>query len=567
MVLDLIWNQLISESEDENNKKERQNYTDILYCILDQLENDDLLILMEAFPTMAGLIYWSYGAKYLWKDAVQPRRDETQTIYWHQLHETLRRQKKGHEKAIQLRRQAQGVEAWSKVPEWRHIERVINRRLLAAKIFELEGQLECVEDLQSLHARYLRPVPGESAARRWNRRFAEQIQADIKTAIAAAEEEDDEEAAEINPNNPPPPPQLAYFVDDAVPVPDETVEENCKEVKFKPIERMIALDYHLALRALRRLGLFDPHGYTHDGATYLADAITCTSQSCIMLIMSGYAADEIRKLPSVPDVSPSQLGIRSHLSLLVQEQLSHGLGLALDILLEDNPQLNAHTLLLPNQKRRIRCFATGRLAELLASTGLDLAQTTPWPRNNTPWHMAARNPNKSFYDFLHQRRPDIIDQVDDEGELPITIAQGIYEMERARWLIDRGAAVYPAARKMLSKLCSPADQWFLFYFQAAGAGLSNDPWINDVVEGLQTQIGEQGVGEKEELIERAKALITKLKGGNGISEASLGTLNESNETPLEAATRYGLKEIRRLLQPPASSRYNLRKRVKRDHHK
>ncbi|BCS21652.1 uncharacterized protein APUU_22084A [Aspergillus puulaauensis] len=566
MVLHLIWKHLINEREDENNK-ERQNYTDSLYCILDFLDDDDLLVLMEAFPTMAGLVYWSYGAKYLWKDAIQPRRDEAQTIYWHQLHEALRRQKKGHEKAIMLRRQARGVEAWSKVPEWRHTERVINRRLLAAKIFELERQLECVEDLQTLHARALRPVPGESAARWWNRRFAAQIQADIKTAIAAAKEEDDDEAAEINPNNPPPPPQLASFVDNAVPVPDETVEENCKEVKFKPIERMIALDYHLALRALRRLGLFDPHGYTHDGATYLAEAIICQGQSCIMLIMSGYAAVEIRKLPSVPDVSPSQFGIRSHISLLITEKVSHGLGLALDILLEDNPQLNAHTLLLPNQKRRICCFATGRLAELLASTGLDLAQTTWLTRNSTPWHMAAHNPNKSFYDFLHQHIPDTIDQINDEGELPITIAQEIHEMERVQWLIDRGAAFYPAAQRMLSKLCSPADPWFLFYFQAVGAGLSNDPWINDVVEGLQTQISEQGPGEKGELIERAKTLITKLRAGNGIAEASLGTVNDRNETALQAATRYGLKQILRLLQPPASSRYNLRKRVKRDHHK
>ena len=67
-------------------------------------------------------------------------------------------------------------------------------------------------------------------------------------------------------------------------------------------------------------------------------------------------------------------------------------------------------------------------------------------------------------------------------------------------------------------------------------------------------------------------LIMKLKAGNGASAASLSTLNNRNETPLEVATRYGLKEILHLLEPPTEPeggqvhllRHNLRKRVKRD---
>lgn len=544
------------------NSSERE-FCLVLYYILGWLENDELLNLMEACPAMVGVIYWSYGAKYRWKNAIQQRRDDSQALFWHQLREAVREQRQTHEEAIRLRQEAKGFEAWNKVPEWRNTQREAKRRLLAAEVFELEQQLECVQQLQRPNASTLR----------WNRRFAVQIQLDIQNAIRDAKAEDDEVALEIpskhqtDPERLPARPQLKSFVDDDLSIPGAVVEENLREVGFQPIERMILRDYHQPLRVLYRLGLFDPKGYTHDESTYLANAIACTSKGCTRFIMSHYDSGKLLTHSSLPSIWPGPFEIDNHIDLLIETEFNYGLGLALKILLQRSLDLN--TSLWPHTRSHICEFATGHVASLLERVGVDLTDTTDWSPRDTPWHVAARNPNKSFYDFLYQRIPHTINQPDRNGDLPITIAQRLDEKERAQWLIDRGAAVYPAVRKMLSNLCSPEDEWFLFYFQAAGTSLPTEPWINDVIDGLNEEIARQGAEERGSLNERAAELIMKLKNGNGVSSASLRTLNDRNETPLQAATRYGLNEIIHLLQPPKpvrrehSSRYNLRKRAQR----
>lgn len=566
MLLDLIWNQLTNGTRGHMNSSERE-FCLVLYYILDWLENDELLNLMEAFPAMTGVIYWSYGAKYRWKNAIQQRRDDSQALFWHQLRGAVREQRETHEEAIRLRQEAKGLKAWNNVPQWRHTQREAKRRLLAAEVFELEQQLECVQQLQ-------RP---DASTLRWNRRFAVQIQLDIQNAIRDAKAEDDEVALEIpskhqtEPERLPARPQLKSFVDDDLSISAEVVEENLQEVGFQPIERMILRDYHLALRVLCRLGLFYPKGYTHYESTYLADAITCRSKGCTKFIMSHYGSNELLAHSSLPSIWPGPFEIGSYIDLLIETEFNCGLGLALEFLLEFLPQgsVGVNTLRFPSTRSHICQFATGHVASLLAKLGVDLTDTTDWPPRDTPWHMAVGNPNRSFYDFLHQRIPHTINQPDRNGDLPITIAQGMDEMERAQWLIDRGAAVYPAVRRMLSQLCSPEDEWFLFYFQAAGARLPTEPWIHDVIEVLNEEIARQGTEERGSLNEQAAELIMKLKNGNGVSSASLRTLNDRNETPLQAATRYGLNEIIHLLQPPKpvrrehSSRYNLRKRGQR----
>lgn len=578
MVLDIIWNEMIEKEKNDKDERGGLN-TDVLFCIFDRLEGKELLNLMEAFPAMAGLIYWSYGRRCRWKNAVQPRRDRGQAISWHQLRAEERQRREHRDAAITARKDAENARDWDTVLGQRLAERKINRRLLAVRIGDLDGQLNSVTQTQQLQADALQAVNEESPAREWNQDFARTIPIYIREEIKDLDEQAKEEAEIMNAQAASP--GLQHVPPVAIPLPRSIVEQNWYEIRFKPIQRMIELDYHQALRALLRLGLFDPDGYTHDGCSHLNDAVVYNSHKCRQLLLQNCTADGLLSPPALRDASTlgpptrpyvcSSAAHSNHISLLFGHRLIEELVAALETVHRARPHSAIAPLLLTFQKKYICTVETGRVAERLARVGINLAQETGWSNGNTTWHIAMTNPNESFFDFLQQHSPDTIDQGNHDGDPPIIVAQNLNNTDKVRWLVNRGASVYPAARRVLNVLCKPSGEPFRFYFDLAGAGLPNDPWIADVVEGLQQQIN-KGAEAKKDLIGRAMTLIMKLKAGNGASAASLSTLNNRNETPLEVATRYGLKEILHLLEPPTepeggqvhSLRHNLRKRVKRD---
>ncbi|KAL2855783.1 hypothetical protein BJX68DRAFT_264131 [Aspergillus pseudodeflectus] len=343
---------------------------------------------------------------------------------------------------------------------------------------------------------------------------------------------------------------------------------------------------------LHEAGFWDPLGYGPDGHSFLSNALAFNRGfllSYINYIGQGNLAFLLR--PSrILEITGMALGA-NHLDLAISRN---------DFALftrwiRENPGLHGPTALNNRSKETLCEFVTAEEALwYLRTIGLNLAQPLTLPPNTlpaipgaptqightpqigsagngSPWHIAIRNNNLDFLDFLAAHTPHPTD-IDNPYNAPFTPALYAYTLGKfdhfdrlLRWGADPGVVPYMV---ILSWPTNPQDRWL----RTSLAGIRNpnpnpggNVWqgtsVHWVVFALHDEMKEinraanltesQKRSRRETRMRQARTLINLVKQGNIRGEPDLSTrdLAIPPRTAWDYAKMWGYTQLAYLLDP------------------
>lgn len=351
---------------------------------------------------------------------------------------------------------------------------------------------------------------------------------------------------------------------------------NLSDSEF-PITHWVRTNRLDILRRLHIDGYWEPLGLALDGYSYFKIAfdhdavdiiayITQQVQGNATFCTSGATIPAITGIPQVMRVT--------HLDLALEAGLGDTFWSWWTSI---QPQPNAKSLL-NRTSRRLLCEVSTyqQAADLLADHNIDISSSIrrisnlvppgyPFPDGpGTPWHLAVRNPNVDFIDFLLNRIPAQIDWFQGETRSPLVQALEEGKHEHFERLLSCTADPRVATRRVLSAIPHWNDRWFIAlqpwirYPIPMGQGSS----LHTIVEGLNAELErieqdgeEEGLTprQKENLkkqkIKRAERLIAHVRHGNVYGQPDLGLTDGQGRTAHELAEMYGLHWIYSALNP------------------
>ncbi|KAL4900456.1 hypothetical protein BDW74DRAFT_161957 [Aspergillus multicolor] len=585
----------------------------VLFLILDEIEDAlDLWSLMEAQPAMAGFLLWTYWMSQCWTEYFGIINNADAVESWHAVQ---RRQLERDTARTRIQQEVIAVEEADGAAAGRSRRAnliQIDLEEMAQKLVWTLTQRRLIMRLQrepTARAFMGRSRATMTASQRWNRDLAWDIRrqlrrdADKLQVAMAVEERNLKLYTDALTADSAPAPTLPTIP--ALPRPiasNETIlNPETGLPDLEPIESLICVDADHALRVLLRLGLFNPLGYSHHGMTWLAMAIIKDSHRVARYILSHYTPAALARhteLPAVIEPGNDPL-IDNHVVALARHKWRRSFNEAwprfFSAFPPGAPPNLAASFLTSLDQENLLWMVPGKIAEELRTCGVDLSTVTPSAVagfhffGGTPWHIAARNTDPSFFDWLARQgnmRAEI-NNLDDIGRTPLEIAYKgrasgalggghLNNLVAAERLIHHGAHFYAFAKDILLELPDfpRSNRWLNMFFRSSGARMAEYPWIHDVLVGLDTMLRRNGAASRRHLMARAKNLIRWLRDGNGVAKASLTLERWDNKKPVAVAEELGLYSLMYLLQERKTAtngradrtQYGLRNRV-RKHYK
>jgi hypothetical protein len=359
------------------------------------------------------------------------------------------------------------------------------------------------------------------------------------------------------------------------PLPFGLVTENHTSRRW-PYVDWITRERNDFLVRLHEAKLWDPLGYGPDGHSFLSHALSFNRAfllSYINYIGQGNLAFLLR--PSrILEITGMALGA-NHLDLAISR---HDFGLFTKWI-EENPGLNGPTALNNRSKETLCEFATAEEALwYLRTIKLNLAEplmapTNPAPAipgvptaighvaqvgsagNGSPWHIAIRNKNLDFLDFLaaHTPNPTDIDNFFGAPYTPIMYAYLKSEFEHFKRLLAWGADPGVIPHIVLLSWPQPKDKWLVHSLAGMrdpnpnpGGSVFNGTAVHWVVEALHAGMRElnantrltesQKKSRRRTRLTQAEALIRTVRQGNIRGKPDLSTRDMA--TPPRTAWEY-----------------------------
>lgn len=353
-----------------------------------------------------------------------------------------------------------------------------------------------------------------------------------------------------------------------------TRDINLSDSEF-PITHWVQTNRLDFLRRLHAEGFWEPLGWTLDGYSYFKLALDHNAVDVITYIARRAEGNTTfyTSEATVPAVTGlPQIMRTTHLDVALEAGLGNTFWSWWTSI---QPRPDAK-LLLNRTSRRLLCeISTYQQAQdLYTKHNIDISSSIrrignlvpagyPFPDGpGTPWHLAVRNPNIDFIDFLLNRIPAQIDWLQGETRSPLVQALEEGKHEHFERLLCCTADPRVATTRILSTIPHWNDRWFI----------SLQPWIrypipegqgsalHTIVEGLKAglerieQDGEalttrQKGNLKKQKIKRAERLIAHVRHGNVYGQPSLGLTDRSGNTAHELAEMYGLHWIYTSLNP------------------
>ncbi|KAL2869583.1 uncharacterized protein BJX67DRAFT_379131 [Aspergillus lucknowensis] len=557
-LIDRIWEGILL------NHPRRTIWHDLAFELFDQKRDDELVDLMVQKPYLTGLIYAEYGMKSRWDWAAQTLNDTNQVLEWHRIRskklhweETRGRVDAGIQLAVQGRN--------GPVLRRRRFVRVqIDIELLQLEEWTLTETLNNVMRDQFGYTP-LWVIQNRTPCQQWYEDTRNDIVAYLQNEVQATQQEIQrlQQALPQNMSALIPAPPLP------TPIPTARSSENCNSCS-RIVEKLLRKDALEPILMLRRLGLFNPRGYTRMGYTFLHEALAFRRTRIAGYLASLHDIVSIRHNVATPGLNANFP--YHHLDTLV---LRNWPRLFERTWTRVRPTLQAaapnHSLadVLHRHSVQVLCtWASHALATTLSTTdGLNLAliqiqpgcNWTNWAgAQSTPWHLAMKNPNLDFLDFLDTQIHATISQRDGAGRQPLDIALADRADRTVTHLIHLGHATEPAAYRCLSQLPDKNDPVFRALFDGMGANIAHPTrrgtFLHYVMWGLHHHIQHlndnaanlgltayQRQRRKAAYTQRAGALIQEIKGGNATgNRPDVAAVDVQNRTALALARQHRL---------------------------
>ncbi|KAJ0414234.1 hypothetical protein BJY00DRAFT_318993 [Aspergillus carlsbadensis] len=440
---------------------------DLATSYLDKLPDRDLIFLMKVHPELTGLIF-QYALPERWADAAIWTQTTEEVVNWQFL--MARRVELNRVMQSIKRRPVQGDQEYRELAE---IQLLLEERDLRT----LARTLDRVMNEQALFDPFHGAAANLSPVDRWYRKTRKQVIWNQSVAVRAlhralADRQDQPRNAPVT-----------------RPIPDlPTNAMSLKAAHRSPgiLDQLILDDCHEALTMLRRLGIFNPTGYTRMGHSYLHHALANKAFRVARMICSLYTAQDWANSSTVPGIMPCHCcdenagQMHRNIELLAEHKWANQFDRAFFNILYPwwvQQQHDPGALLRTATRRMICTFASHDLASRLLAVGIDLSQTPTIvvpcgpdsvTTGGTPWHLAATNRDITFLDFLDNRIHDHIFTPDFNGRLPLEIAMMDDNYGAAQRLIQLGHTLREPMYRLLLTLPSPNDRYFQLLFNGMG---------------------------------------------------------------------------------------------------
>jgi ankyrin repeat protein len=367
------------------------------------------------------------------------------------------------------------------------------------------------------------------------------------------------------------------------------------------LDQLISEDCHEALTMLRRLGIFNPIGYTRMGHSYLHHALTKKAFRVARMICSLYTPQDWASSSIISDITPCHCcdenagQVHRNIELLAEHKWANQFDRAFfNLVLPWWVQQQNHpdALLRAHTRRMICTFASRDLANRLLAAGIDLSQTptiavacgglNSVTTGGTPWHLAATNRDITFLDFLDNRIHDHIFTPDFNNRLPLDIAMMNDNYEAAQRLIQLGHSLREPMYNLLRTLPSSNDRYFQLLLSEFGANINTihrksihaiygnmsfakfGPLLHDVVRVVHTvnaplqakvaALRQWGIANRRKVIRQTKPisaaiaantnkgihLIEAIKRGNGVAQGDVQAVDYTDRTASNLAETLGV---------------------------
>lgn len=351
-----------------------------------------------------------------------------------------------------------------------------------------------------------------------------------------------------------------------------------------PITYWVHTDRLDLLRRLHTDGCWEPLGWTLHGYSYFKMAFDHNAPNVL-----AYIAEQVENnatfctsTATIPDITGIPQIMRvTHLDIALEAGFVDKFWSWWTSI---QPQPNA-TVLLNRTSRRLLCETASyqQAQDLFSKHNIDISSsvrpignvppmgyTFPDGRG-TPWHLAVRNPNVDFIDFLLRHIPAQVDLLQGETRSPLVEALEEGKHEHFDRLLSRTADPGVATTRVLSGIPHWNDKWFIslkpwirYNLVSPGSGGSA---LHVIVEGLNAELERIDQSEEEGLtsrkkgnlkrqkINRAERLIGYVRQGNVHGQPDLGLKDGQGRTAHEHAEEYELHWIYSALNPrPRRSR-------------
>ncbi|RDW64504.1 uncharacterized protein DSM5745_09915 [Aspergillus mulundensis] len=471
--------------------------TDILFLILDELDELDLFNLMDTQPALAGFILWTYGMRRRWPQHVTILNNADAVDAWHAVrHRRIQRDQEKERIRWNVEQAERAIGIGAGLPARANLVR-IDLEEMSQKLVRALTQRRLIMQLQR------EPVPrafmgapraNMTPSQAWNRDLAWSIRRqlahdaeNLQAAMAADERQlalyTDMMAADGSTA-----PTLSTIAPQPRPIHWDAVLANVQTGlrDLPPIEALVYNDAVAALRALHRLGLFNPLGYSHNGTTWLAIAVIADSVRVARYILARYTPAMLAahvELPAVIALPANPPPMDNHVVAFARHEWPASFNAAWPRFRRAfppgaPPNLAASFLAAPDMENLL-WMVPGNVAEELRVCGVDLSTVTPAAvagfhfLGGTPWHVAARNTNASFFDWLVAQggMKAQINALDGANRTALEIAyrgrlggavggRRIDNLVGAERLVHHGSHFYAFAKDILAGLPEPrGDAW------------------------------------------------------------------------------------------------------------
>ncbi|KAI9371080.1 hypothetical protein BJX61DRAFT_48399 [Aspergillus egyptiacus] len=551
--LSIYWTGLISHGRrgknDDDARKKAFDWLERECHPNDTTGYANLVKLMAHRPEMAGFLFHEYGIRGMdFLDPALVLHGPADVVRWHQ------------DRYRYLRARAVRLERADRrgAPDYYLDQAVVRELELEIPVLEQQAR-DVVMNQASVPYGEREIIKLTREEEEWNRTYREEIVTGLEDGLARQKARLESTRQRLPAKMPTYPAIPAPAAGWSSTISKRIQEDNVRQFHY-PIEDLIEGKHIQALKMLKRLGLFNPHGYTRKGETFLYYALRHNALSIGKSLLPSYSGAEIRGPVRVAGLEPAadDRDGQDHLQLALKEKWS----LFFDMWnashdAQEPRQLR--TYLDQAQLKGLCTWATGTFARQLVARGdINLAFVLPRnsPNRDNAWHSAVENPNLDFLDFLAEHIGHYINHQSkkphqSETETPLDRALAASKYDVAERLIQHGHSFQRKASGVLEELCDPEDPRLVLYLKGMGQGLGGSRWLHEVVEALERKVQQEPTA-RDVWVFKAKRLIRRIRDGNWVSIVNLNTQDGNNHTAFALSTHYGFPELEDLLKPPAN---------------
>ncbi|KAL4881751.1 hypothetical protein BJY04DRAFT_217819 [Aspergillus karnatakaensis] len=439
-LLTLLWQGIV----DPVNGNPRYQAPHILFLILDQLKDRELIKLIAGIPAMTGCVFWVYGVRYRWRDALYTLPNPAILVEWHSMRHAVW-QREMRIATLQLMRwqaRNQGDNVRVRDIEQRIREAHLNQlrdehhwltNRVLPEIQAIQTAVPLAGPVAAVPAAMLAavataalaataalnaggggaaapaPVPAPPAPpapaaapappaapaaagpppppqlmQAWYQVHRGEVIPQITIWANSVQQRIQTLQTEIQNNTPPGPPILGDIPPLTLPIPTAQITQSIRG-RFEPIEELIALDAVEPLRLLETMGLFTRTGYTRMGYTYLHHAALRRARKVGRWILNGLDWTFLGRETAFRHVVAHPMN-NNHLAILAQSRWEHEFYYAWNQAKAHNPAVLATSVIHPVVRPILSSFINHATAIDLLAHGLNVATVTlydpyPW----SPW--------------------------------------------------------------------------------------------------------------------------------------------------------------------------------------